>query len=282
MLSTSAGSGDYHALTLVAPGIAEQARPGHFVALAVGGPSSPRCCCAGPSRSTGSRSAASTAARSRSSSRRTGEGTAWLAGSRRARPGRRRRAARPAVRAAQGAGDLRRWSAAATARRRCSRSAEQLRARGCRVDFVLGAATEERLFGALEAKRIVAVGRHHHRGRLAGRARSGHRRAARAAAAQRRPTSSTPAARWAMLQAVAEIARAYGAHSQCAVEESMACGIGVCMTCVLPVVGDDGVTRMAALLRRRSGVRRRPRPLGRRRHRPGRRRRARRSAGGRR
>jgi dihydroorotate dehydrogenase electron transfer subunit len=24
----------------------------------------------------------------------------------------------------------------------------------------------------------------------------------------------------------------------------MACGIGVCMTCVLPVVGDDGVTRM--------------------------------------
>ena len=24
----------------------------------------------------------------------------------------------------------------------------------------------------------------------------------------------------------------------------MACGIGVCMTCVLPVDGDDGVTRM--------------------------------------
>jgi dihydroorotate dehydrogenase electron transfer subunit len=32
--------------------------------------------------------------------------------------------------------------------------------------------------------------------------------------------------------------------AQCAVEESMACGIGVCMTCVLPVVGDDGQTRM--------------------------------------
>jgi dihydroorotate dehydrogenase electron transfer subunit len=29
-----------------------------------------------------------------------------------------------------------------------------------------------------------------------------------------------------------------------AVEESMACGIGVCMTCVLPVVGEDDVTRM--------------------------------------
>jgi dihydroorotate dehydrogenase electron transfer subunit len=24
----------------------------------------------------------------------------------------------------------------------------------------------------------------------------------------------------------------------------MACGIGVCMTCVLPVMGEDGVTRM--------------------------------------
>lgn len=24
----------------------------------------------------------------------------------------------------------------------------------------------------------------------------------------------------------------------------MACGVGVCMTCVLPVIGDDGVTRM--------------------------------------
>ena len=47
-----------------------------------------------------------------------------------------------------------------------------------------------------------------------------------------------------MLRAVHEIATAYGAHSQCAVEEAMACGIGVCMTCVLPVVGDDGQTRM--------------------------------------
>ena len=58
------------------------------------------------------------------------------------------------------------------------------------------------------------------------------------------PTSSTPAARWGCSQAVAEIATAHGAYSQCAVEESMACGIGVCMTCVLPVIGDDGVTRM--------------------------------------
>ena len=47
-----------------------------------------------------------------------------------------------------------------------------------------------------------------------------------------------------MLRAVAEQAAAAGIPSYVAVEESMACGIGVCMTCVLPVVGDDGLTRM--------------------------------------
>jgi dihydroorotate dehydrogenase electron transfer subunit len=47
-----------------------------------------------------------------------------------------------------------------------------------------------------------------------------------------------------MLAAVAEEANRTGARSQCAVEEAMACGIGVCMTCVLPVIGADGVTRM--------------------------------------
>lgn len=48
----------------------------------------------------------------------------------------------------------------------------------------------------------------------------------------------------AMLAAVASIASEYRAYSQCSVEEAMACGIGICMTCVLPVIGDDGVTRM--------------------------------------
>jgi dihydroorotate dehydrogenase electron transfer subunit len=47
-----------------------------------------------------------------------------------------------------------------------------------------------------------------------------------------------------MLKAVAQVSKELAAYSQCAVEEAMACGIGVCMTCVLPVIGDDGVTRM--------------------------------------
>jgi dihydroorotate dehydrogenase electron transfer subunit len=48
----------------------------------------------------------------------------------------------------------------------------------------------------------------------------------------------------AMLAAVTRIASAAGVPAQTAVEESMACGIGVCMTCVLPVIDDDGITRM--------------------------------------
>jgi dihydroorotate dehydrogenase electron transfer subunit len=46
-----------------------------------------------------------------------------------------------------------------------------------------------------------------------------------------------------MLRAVGDIARAHAIRAQVAVEESMACGIGVCMTCVLPVRGDDGRSR---------------------------------------
>ncbi len=48
-----------------------------------------------------------------------------------------------------------------------------------------------------------------------------------------------------MLRAVADAATARGVPSYVAVEESMACGIGVCMTCVLPVIGDDGRTRFS-------------------------------------
>jgi dihydroorotate dehydrogenase electron transfer subunit len=47
----------------------------------------------------------------------------------------------------------------------------------------------------------------------------------------------------AMLQAVSDVAAARAIRVQVAVEESMACGIGVCMTCVLPVRGADGTSR---------------------------------------
>jgi dihydroorotate dehydrogenase electron transfer subunit len=46
-----------------------------------------------------------------------------------------------------------------------------------------------------------------------------------------------------MLRAVAAQSAAYGLICHVSVEEAMACGIGVCMTCVLPVIGDDGTSR---------------------------------------
>ncbi|NYJ07885.1 dihydroorotate dehydrogenase electron transfer subunit [Petropleomorpha daqingensis] len=48
-----------------------------------------------------------------------------------------------------------------------------------------------------------------------------------------------------MLRAVASAATDRGIPSYVAVEEAMACGIGVCMTCVLPVIGADGRSRFA-------------------------------------
>ena len=47
-----------------------------------------------------------------------------------------------------------------------------------------------------------------------------------------------------MLRQVTALAGRYDIPVQAAVEEAMACGIGVCMTCVLPVIGSDGITRM--------------------------------------
>jgi dihydroorotate dehydrogenase electron transfer subunit len=120
--------------------------------------------------------------------------------------------------------------------------AEQLRARGCRVDFVIGAATDAKLFGALDAKRIstqVAIttedGSTGDRGRVTDVLPGLLSRNASDVVYACGPMP--------MLAAVARVAKAYGAHSQCAVEESMACGIGVCMTCVLPVRQDDGRSR---------------------------------------
>jgi dihydroorotate dehydrogenase electron transfer subunit len=44
----------------------------------------------------------------------------------------------------------------------------------------------------------------------------------------------------AMLKAISEILAGGDVVHQCAVEEAMACGIGICMTCVLPVKDENG------------------------------------------
>ncbi len=233
--------GDYFSLTLVAPGIAEGARPGHFIALAVGGDDSAMLL---------RRAFSIYRVQERGVYGGTveivfavhGKGTAWLSHVRPHDPidvvgplGRPFALPKESVTATLVGGGY--GSAPLFA------LAEQLRARGCRVDMVLGAATEGRLFGALEAKRMssqVAIttedGSLGERGRVTDVLPQMIERAGTDVVYACGPMR--------MLRAVHEIATAYGAHSQCAVEEAMACGIGVCMTCVLPVIGDDGLTRM--------------------------------------
>ncbi|MEI6039671.1 MAG: dihydroorotate dehydrogenase electron transfer subunit, partial [Actinomycetes bacterium] len=49
----------------------------------------------------------------------------------------------------------------------------------------------------------------------------------------------------AMLEAIQLVANKYELVHQASVEESMACGIGVCMTCVVPMRDPDGVVKMS-------------------------------------
>ena len=44
-----------------------------------------------------------------------------------------------------------------------------------------------------------------------------------------------------MLENIDKIAKEFDIVHQCSVEESMACGIGVCMTCVVPMKVNDEV-----------------------------------------
>ena len=120
--------------------------------------------------------------------------------------------------------------------------ARQLIEGGSPLEFVLGAATASRLFGELAAKRLV--------GGVTVTTDDG------SAGQQGRVTDALPDAidrigaevvyacgPMAMLEAVGAVAKARNIRAQVAVEEAMACGIGVCMTCVLPVRGEDGTSR---------------------------------------
>jgi dihydroorotate dehydrogenase electron transfer subunit len=233
--------GAYNAMTVVAPGIAERTRPGQFVAVQVGGPESSMLL---------RRAFAIYDVKERGVYGGTvefifavhGKGTAWLASRRPqdkvdvvgplGQPFKLPKDKLTATLVGGGYGSAPLLPLAAT-----------LRERGCRVDFVLGAGSADRLFGQLDAKRIAtsievttddgSVGR---RGRVSD-----------VLPGLLDKTGSDvvyACGPMAMLKAVSEIAGERGIPCQVAVEESMACGIGVCMTCVLPVIGDDGLTRM--------------------------------------
>jgi dihydroorotate dehydrogenase electron transfer subunit len=121
--------------------------------------------------------------------------------------------------------------------------ADRLRERGCRVDMVLGAATSNRLFGVVDGRRRASSltittddGSQGVKGRVTDVLDD--------IIDQQDSQVIYGCGPMGMLQGIAEAASSRGIVSQCAVEEAMACGVGVCMTCVLPIIGDDGVTRM--------------------------------------
>jgi dihydroorotate dehydrogenase electron transfer subunit len=117
--------------------------------------------------------------------------------------------------------------------------ARELVAAGHDVHVVLGAASQDRLFGADPA---AAAGATVHVTTDDGSA--GTRGRVTDVLPDLLPAAGVYACGpMAMLQAVTEAA-APQSPVWVAVEESMACGIGVCMTCVLPVAGADGLTRM--------------------------------------
>jgi dihydroorotate dehydrogenase electron transfer subunit len=233
--------GSYHHLVLTAEGIADGVRPGHFAAIAVGGPQTSMILRRAFSihRATAMTSQGPTLELIVSAH---GAGTEWLV--------------------AQSTGaiidvvsPLGKPFALPVSPASCLLVAggygsapmtylgEELIARGCNVDIVFGASTESKLFGALEAKRIARYfevttddGSTGTKGRVSD------------VMPQLMDKANTEVVYacgpMQMLKSVSKLSSQRGIVSQCAVEESMACGIGVCMTCVLPVIGDDGVTRM--------------------------------------
>ncbi len=229
----------YHAITVVAPGIAARFRPGQFVAVAVGGPHTSMLLRRAFSIHEVRPDHGGTVEFVFSV---VGRGTAWLA-QRRTRDvldlvgplGRPFPVPRDPVNCLLVGGGY--GSAPLFP------LASRLHSRNCTVDFLFGAASAERVFGALTARRT---------GRTATITTEDGSLGARGVVTdllsqvihEARTDVIYACGPMGMLRQVCTIAGRYDIPVQALVEETMACGIGVCMTCVLPVVGEDGVTRM--------------------------------------
>ena len=121
--------------------------------------------------------------------------------------------------------------------------AEVLKARGCKVDMLLGASTGSKIYAPLEGKRSAStlkiftedgsMGEH---GRVTAPIRE--------LITQGSVDVIYSCGPMSMLRAISDITDGTDVVHQCAVEEAMACGIGICMTCVLPVMGEDGKVAM--------------------------------------
>jgi dihydroorotate dehydrogenase electron transfer subunit len=229
--------GAYHRLVLRVPGIAERVRPGHFAALAVGGADSSMLLRrafsihrADPEAGTLSLVVSAEGRGTRELVRsRVGDTVDVIAPLGTAFPLPMGPLTALLVAGGYGSAPL-------------FQLAERIKEQGGSVGFILGAATADRLFGVEQAQRLtpdVLVTTDDGSTGIKGLVTLPLAEALKAIGAEA-VYSCGP---MGMLRAVTEIANAEGARSFCAVEEAMACGVGVCMTCVLPVVGEDGVSR---------------------------------------
>ncbi|MFF3664703.1 dihydroorotate dehydrogenase electron transfer subunit [Microtetraspora malaysiensis] len=229
----------YHALTVVAPAVADRFRPGHFVTVGVGGPYTSMLTRRAFAIHDVKPDYGGTVEFVFSVR---GPGTAWLA-DRRARDtldlvgplGRPFPLPRDPCTCVLVGGEYGSASLFVLA--------DVLQRRGCRVDFVLGASSADRVFGALRARRMGETttlttedGSLGMRGEvtdvLAG------------VIADARADVVYACGPMAMLRGVTAVCVEFGIPAQVSVEQSMACGVGICMTCVVPVIDEDGVTRM--------------------------------------
>ncbi|MCX6457199.1 MAG: dihydroorotate dehydrogenase electron transfer subunit [Actinobacteria bacterium] len=117
--------------------------------------------------------------------------------------------------------------------------AEVLKERGCRVDMLLGASTGAKIYAPLEGKRSVNSlriftedGSMGETGRITAPIAQ--------LVSELQIDVIYSCGPMAMLKAISEILAGGDVVHQCAVEEAMACGIGICMTCVLPVKDETG------------------------------------------
>lgn len=117
--------------------------------------------------------------------------------------------------------------------------AERLQRRGQRVDVIIGAATADRVFNPIEAKRMSASARFTTEDGSFGR-RGRVTDVFDEVVDECRSRLVYACGPMPMLRAVAHRAAMRQLPCQVAVEEHMACGIGVCWTCVVPVRDDHG------------------------------------------
>jgi len=121
--------------------------------------------------------------------------------------------------------------------------AQVLYDRGCRVDMLLGASTGSKIYAPMEGKRAVNSLRIYTEDGTMGQLGK-----------VTDPIGELikdlnigviySCGPMGMLSAISNIVDGTDVIHQCSVEESMACGIGICMTCVLPVHNPDGSISM--------------------------------------